>query len=100
MLCLSAKVWARDASRAATAATTTSAFCLAGLMSAVGAIRAAPRMPIRTCPDTHPTLALELCRWLRESARLRACGPWTNSRQFSYLRRTLGGQRFGNVQYQ
>lgn len=38
---------ARGASRAATAATTTSALDLAGVMSAIGAMRAAPRTPIR-----------------------------------------------------
>src|SRR5271167_1577529 len=63
MLCLAAKAWARDASRAATAVTTTSGLSLAGLTSAAGAMRAAPRIPIRSgvwVPDTDPTLALGL----------------------------------------
>src|ERR1700757_665848 len=65
MLCLAAKAWARAGSRAATAATTTSGFFFAGLVSASGAIRAAPRMPIRTCSGTDPTLALgpECAAW-------------------------------------
>src|SRR5271166_2496856 len=48
MSCLAANARARETSRAATAATTTSLFVLAGLMSAGGAIRAAPSTPICT----------------------------------------------------
>src|ERR1700741_3561797 len=48
MPCLAANARARETSRAATAATTTSLFVLAGLMSAGGAIRAAPSTPICT----------------------------------------------------
>src|SRR6202044_1500970 len=62
MWCLAAKACAREPSRAATAATTTSALSLAGLISAGGAILAAPKMPIRSgvsCPGTEPTLAAE-----------------------------------------
>src|SRR5947209_16096087 len=73
MPCLAAKAWVRDASRAATAAITTSALPLAGLMTARGAIRAAPRTPTRTCPDTELTLALgPVCRGYRRNPRQRA----------------------------
>ena len=50
MPCLAAKSRARDASRDATAATTTSVFSLAGVRNVVGAQREAPKIPIRTGP--------------------------------------------------
>src|SRR5207302_7413620 len=48
MPCLAANFSARARSRAATAVTTTSGTSRAGRISAIGAIRAAPRMPMRT----------------------------------------------------
>src|SRR5207248_10448619 len=48
MPCLRANASARPRSRAATAATVTSGTRVAGLTSAVGAMAAAPRIPIRT----------------------------------------------------
>ncbi len=82
---------ARDPSRAAPAATTTSALSLAGLMSDKGAIRAAPRMPIRSgapCPDTDPTLALGhecAASAAATSERRRVFGPDPNANE-------IGGQ--------
>src|SRR3954466_10710932 len=48
MPCFVANACARDRSRAATAAMVASATLRAGLMAAAGAMRAAPRIPIRT----------------------------------------------------
>src|ERR1700744_4449180 len=62
MSCLAAKARAQDTSRSATAATTTSSFPRAGLISVIGAKRDAPRMPIRTgaaLSSMNPTLAVE-----------------------------------------
>src|SRR4051794_22835261 len=48
MLCFDANAWARVRSRAATAPIVASPTLPAGLITAEGAMRAAPRMPIRT----------------------------------------------------
>src|SRR4051794_13325299 len=56
MACLAAKARARPASRAATAVTSTSLLLRAGLMRAPGAMRAAPRHPMRTRSVCAPSV--------------------------------------------